>query len=118
MKTTQTKSKKASKSRTTETSKAKEAPLSPGQIKILTALAKAGKLSRKEIAKATGIDPSGFCISIGYAVGTETADKYRTGRDLYTRGLVKGSYATIDGREVWMEAITAAGRKALGSGKA
>jgi hypothetical protein len=114
----------AAKSQTTKTAKSEAAPLSAGQIKILTALNAKGQLTRKQIAAATGMDQSGFCLSIGYIEQTDTSANYQTGRDLYARGYVRGDFIaeTVKGsdnpRDVWYDAITAAGKKALERAKA
>lgn len=97
---------------------AAERRLSSGQIKILTALNKKGRMTRVQIAEEAVMDQSGFCVSIGY-IGGETNKKYATGNGLYERDYVRGDYKaeSVKGsdnpRNVWYDEITAAGRKAL-----
>jgi hypothetical protein len=58
------------KAATTKTAKTELTRLSKGQVKILAALAaaKTGGSTGKQIAEATGMDPSGFCTSISQAL--------------------------------------------------
>src|SRR5262245_35952457 len=100
---------KAAKAPRAEKAAPADRPLSPRQIRILAALAKAPKgLNRADLAAAAEVDPTGIGGAAGYT------DAEVNARPVHAGNLLNRGHVTLDGENgATVFAITPAGRAAL-----
>lgn len=118
--TSKTKGKKTMATATAKKPAAKKAPADNGglrtpQVRILRALAKAGKaLSRPQISEKAPVDQAACVEYLGsHDDATRKANDKKHFPSLVTLGLVKHEKHDVDGRDTVVYSITAAGRAKL-----